>query len=256
MFQNYSTSPSLELERVLQAQPRVPVSKQRPREAASHPRQGPCCKHRWCLASSIPPEDSQEKGCFQGRRQPREKSCSQGHALAPVGSPASSCGWHKNCLTKWMLFSFGFLLVVWLYWWPCSIWKGYQGKRLISWVGVGLGIFWFGFWFFHCPNSVKKIKIEGNYWIENTAWGERSLWTSLIWLLTINLTHHSKKEVFKGMEESCGEQSWAGTPWKSRLRIYLTIISKVTFIKTAKMLLYLMSFEDTVFFSYILKFCT
>lgn len=38
---------------------------------------------------------------------------------------------------------------------------------MASWVGLGLGIFWFGFLFFHCLNSVKKI--EGNYWIENTA---------------------------------------------------------------------------------------
>lgn len=39
----------------------------------------------------------------------------QGQALAPAGSPASCCGWHKHCLTKCMLFSFGFLLVIWLY---------------------------------------------------------------------------------------------------------------------------------------------
>lgn len=31
-------------------------------------------------------------------------------ALQPL-----NCGWHKHCLTKWMLFSFGFLLVIWLY---------------------------------------------------------------------------------------------------------------------------------------------
>lgn len=35
-----------------------------------------------------------------------------------------------------------------------------------------------------------------------------------------------------------------------------TVISKVAFIKTGKTLLYLTSFEDTVFFSYTLKFCT
>lgn len=56
------------------------------------------------------------KGCFQGRRQQRERTAvGQGQAVAPAGSLASCCGWHKHCLRKWMMFSFGFLLVIWLY---------------------------------------------------------------------------------------------------------------------------------------------
>lgn len=39
----------------------------------------------------------------------------QRKALAPAGSPAFCCGWHKHCLNKWIIFSFGFLLVIWLY---------------------------------------------------------------------------------------------------------------------------------------------
>ena len=41
-------------------------------EAGSDTRQGPHCERRRCFASSVPPEDSQEKARFQAQRQLRE----------------------------------------------------------------------------------------------------------------------------------------------------------------------------------------